>query len=150
MRAGQYLIILTFLLGSFCSQTRHSAKIRDFSAVGKAEAQEYEPTFFDTLNRGHELALTAQDFMPAAQPAANQESGAVFQVQFFAATQRDVAEREKSRIEETLDVPVTMVFEAPYYKLRAGRFSTRAQAEEFKQKMFEIGHRNAWIVQKGK
>lgn len=122
--------------------------------MGKAEAREYETNFFDSLNQGKEIALTAEDFQGKSRAAGpgvgNPSSGAEFQVQFFATTKRDEALKEKSRIEEALSVPVALVYEAPYFKLRAGRFSTRAQAEEFKQRMLEAGHREAWIVVKGR
>jgi len=142
------------LLGSFCSQANRSAHLQGLSTVGKAEAKEYEPNFFDSLNKGKEITLTAEDFQKenrAAGPSVNGSTvSGEFQVQFFAATQRNEAEKEKARIEEALSVPVSLVYEAPYFKLRAGRFATRQQAEEFKQRMLEAGHHEVWIVQKGR
>lgn len=133
-----------------------------FSLFGKSDGESQKgssrgsdkstSTFLDSLNEGREIVLQADDFLRPGQgePTSEQDSGASsaagFYVQFFATVQKDYAEKEKERIQSDLNVTVFMTYEDPYYKLRAGRFETREQAEAFKQQMTESGHRTVWIV----
>ncbi len=103
-------------------------------------------SFFDSLDKGNELIICEDDFKKIKHEQKDStisESG--FQVQFFATSNKDIAKKEKERIEETMGVSVIVVHENDYYKLRSLLFKTRREAEMFKDKMKNIGH-NAWIV----
>jgi hypothetical protein len=46
----------------------------------------------------------------------------------------------------TLNVDVEMIYEAPYYKIRAGRFVNRYDAEQLQNLASEKGYVNCWVV----
>ena len=45
-----------------------------------------------------------------------------------------------------VDLPVTVVFEPPYYKLLAGDFAQRSEAENCCAQLKKIRYNDAWIV----
>jgi hypothetical protein len=133
-------------------------------------------TFLDTLNKGKEITITAAEVpqqlqaapqtqqpavkAPADTPAgaggsgANQEAGVVpsrFKIQVLASTQEQDFKKEKNNLAAKvnlakIDLPVTSVFEAPYYKLFAGDFTQRSEAETWCARLKEMGYKDAWIV----
>lgn len=132
-------------------------------AVWAQKEEAHQPTLFDSLCGGKEIVLTPEDFggsrsATASAFAENTPAGADkkesshttltsgFQVQFFASTQEDLTKKEKARIEESLQLPVQIVHQPPYFKLRSKTFSTRKEAENFKTRMRELGHSSVWIV----
>ena len=148
------LIIIIFCFGKSFSQTKLPDKIS--VEKKKTTISDYKPTFLDTLNKGNEISLRKEDFgieniskSVSLKPldTSNATFTFVYQVQFFTTTKLEDAEKEKKRIEETMSIPVFLISEPPYYKLRAGKFSARVQAEDCKTKMIDIGHSQAWIVQ---
>jgi hypothetical protein len=116
--------------------------------------KKYQPTFLDTLNKGKELVLTPEDFnRPAKTVTARADTfvkttNSIYQVQFFTTTKLKKAEKEKKDIEETLQVQVSIIEESSdNFKLRAGKFTKKEDAEKLKKQIKEIGHKDAWIVQ---
>jgi len=123
------------------------------------------PTFLDTLNKGRELSLTSADFPPpqAALPAAQapavqtdtlttgpkREAGVVpsrFKIQILAGTQEQQVKKEKNTLAMKTDLPLSISFEAPYYKLFAGDFAQRSEAETWCAQLRNMGYNDAWIV----
>ena len=108
--------------------------------------------FFDSLNQGNEVILTPLDCAvpdnsrKTEQKLERNDDDSLFQVQIMATKILNDAEKEKKRIEETLGITVYLISESPFYKLRAGKFYTKKEAEELKTEMTEIGHKEAWIV----
>jgi hypothetical protein len=111
-------------------------------------------TFLDTLNRGHEIALTPVDLpvievVPAVSAAP--ERGAVvgetrFRIQILASSQVDMARREKVNAESVIKQPVFMASEQSLYKLYVGDFKTRAEAEAALPEIRKLGYKDAWVV----
>ena len=81
-----------------------------------------------------------------SHPTATAVPAAAFQVQFFATTDQAEAEDMRQRAEAALPDSVSLEFETPYYKLRAGRFSTRDAAESLLVKFRAMGYESAWIL----
>jgi hypothetical protein len=48
--------------------------------------------------------------------------------------------------EEIFDQPVYMDYDVPYFKVRVGDFTTRAQAEAYQKRAVAAGYSNAWVV----
>ena len=137
-----------------------------------------ERTFLDTLNKGREVSITAEDIgapsapapVPAIAPTAvpdtlagrqapvpapKREAGVVpsrFRIQILASTQEQQVRQEKNnvaakiKLANIVDLPVTVVFEPPYYKLFAGDFAQRGEAENICAQLKKIGYNDAWIV----
>lgn len=69
-----------------------------------------------------------------------------FQVQLL---QTEDAKLARSSVRDailTLSVDVEMIYEAPYYKIRAGRFVNRYDAEQLQNLASEKGYVNCWVV----
>ncbi len=45
-----------------------------------------------------------------------------------------------------LNTDVEIIYEAPYYKVRAGRFTSRYDAEQLQNLASEKGYANCWVV----
>ncbi|MCA9731878.1 MAG: SPOR domain-containing protein [Deferribacteres bacterium] len=45
-----------------------------------------------------------------------------------------------------LDADVYSIFDSPYYKIRVGDFTVRADAEELLQRAIDKGYKSSWIV----
>jgi hypothetical protein len=117
-------------------------------------------TFLDTLNKGREVSIGAADFAPpapAVQTAAQAAPGADtvrkadatpvgIRVQVIASRQEAQVNKEKAMLAAKLDQPLSVVFESPYYKLFAGNFADRAEAEKCLAKVKKLGYNDAWIV----
>jgi hypothetical protein len=126
------------------------------------------PTFLDTLNKGREVSLADADFSQPVIPAAaslavitdtvpavastapKQEAGVVpsrFKIQILAGTQEQQVRNEKSVLAAKVgDLPLTVSFESPYYKLFAGDFAQHSEAETWCAQLKDMGYKDAWIV----
>lgn len=125
-------------------------------------------TFLDTLNKGREVVFVNPEAeqkkkaqaLPAPRPDTQQvlpptgrdpkrETGSVlsrFRIQVLATTQEQQARQEKGALAAKTGLPVSIVFEQPYYKLFAGEFTQRAEAENNLAQMKRMGYNDAWIV----
>jgi len=70
-----------------------------------------------------------------------------FRVQVLASSNIDEASRQKEMVEEIFPEEwFYIVYDPPTYKLRAGNFTTRFEADKFLKQLLESGFRDAWIV----
>ncbi|GBU20896.1 hypothetical protein R80B4_00783 [Fibrobacteres bacterium R8-0-B4] len=111
-------------------------------------------TFLDTLNRGREIALAADDLpvlevVPALSPAPERGADASeprFRIQILASSQVDMARREKVNAENVMKRQVFMASDQSLYKLYVGDFKTRAEAEAALPEVRKLGYKDAWVV----
>ncbi|MDR2591734.1 MAG: SPOR domain-containing protein [Chitinispirillales bacterium] len=111
-------------------------------------------TFLDTLNRGREIALSANDLpvlevVPAVSPAPERGGAASeprFRIQILASSQVDMARREKVNAENVMKQQVFMASDQSLYKLYVGDFKTRAEAEAALPGVRKFGYKDAWVV----
>lgn len=105
--------------------------------------------FFDSLNTDNELVLQESDFTgkrnlkPVNQKSTGQET---YQVQFYTTRNKAKASNEMKRVQDALNIKVTLSYESPYYKLRTNGVSSRQKAEKIKNILIEAGHKDAWII----
>ncbi|MDR0306995.1 MAG: SPOR domain-containing protein [Chitinispirillales bacterium] len=126
------------------------AQIKEYSSATKSTL-----TFLDTLNRGKEVSLSADD-LPAlnvAVKAVQQEKNVEvneprFRIQILASGQIDVVRQEKKSVETATGLPAFMSSEQSLFKLYVGEFQTRAEAEAVLPDIKKKGYRDAWIVRK--
>ncbi|MBD3374687.1 hypothetical protein GF406_06615 [candidate division KSB1 bacterium] len=61
---------------------------------------------------------------------------------------RDEEEARLIRSEALLDLeqPVYLSYDNPYYKVRVGDFTTRSQAERYKERLALQGYPDAWVI----
>ena len=139
-----------------------------FSSVAGEPATKTMQTFLDTLNKGKEVSLSDTDFSQqvavsaASQAAAvldtahsivravsRQDAGVVpsrFKIQILAGTQEQQVKKEKSTLAVKVPLPLSISFEAPYYKLFAGDFAQHSEAEAWCSQLKDMGYKDAWIV----
>lgn len=123
-----------------------------------AQQTRYEPsgpvqfTFLDTLNQGNEITLENTDFqkeesVPVSGVALNQAEAEVrYKIQLFASSQIETVRDLKRQVETKITLPLSISFESPYYKLLAGSFLQRTEAENHLKKLKNLGYTDAWIV----
>ncbi len=117
-------------------------------------------TFLDTLNRGKEVCITDSDLfalrsdsrMKASSAAELQrENGVVpsrYKIQVLAAKTEEEVQSVKKELEGKIDLPATIIFETPFYKLFAGDFSSKDTAEQCATTLRGMGYGDAWVVRK--
>jgi hypothetical protein len=135
-----------------------------------ADGKKAPLTYLDTLNQGKEIAITAADFNQQAAPqpavtknaptppdtaaAANAKAplqhdpGVVesrFRIQVLASTHQDQVRQKMAALAAKINVPVSISFETPYYKLFAGEFTQRGDAENCLAQVKKLGYNDAWI-----
>jgi hypothetical protein len=110
-------------------------------------------TYIDTLNRGKEITLNDSVQKPAASKSGNvltttvqSEQSGRFRIQVLASNQAERLKEEKKKFDKQLSIISTVAFEAPYYKLYAGDFSQRSDADATLQKIKKLGYPDAWVA----
>jgi hypothetical protein len=110
-------------------------------------------TLIDTLNKGKEYALTESDFTPPPTKtgkntvsAVQSESVTRYRVQVMAASQPDRLKEDKKKLEKQISAALSIVQEAAYYKLYAGEYNQKSDADTLLLKIKKLGYTDAWIA----
>ena len=69
-----------------------------------------------------------------------------FRVQVMSTNNGVRAENMRMKLVSQINHDVRVIFEAPNYKVRAGAFTDRRDAERLRKQLFELGYRRSWIV----
>ncbi|MBO5950623.1 MAG: SPOR domain-containing protein [Fibrobacteraceae bacterium] len=96
------------------------------------------PTDLDTLFQGKEYKIQLNDSLryktqesQIAQETDKQAKGkSWFVLQFEALADFDAAQRRRDQLVASTGYSIQVVFDTPFYKLRAGGWPTKAQAED--------------------
>jgi len=136
-----------------------SKRIKDDENFGKTYAVNDKPavvteTILDTLDRGKELAVSEKDFLPlfaettstSQIPAGKIEVPNGFRVQILASSQIDRIRAEQKSLEDKVNYPLYIIVTPPYYKLVAGDFVKRNEADAAVVKLKDFGYGDAWVV----
>jgi hypothetical protein len=167
---GRLMPLMAFVVALFCgagclssqkasrSEPPKTEKSKPETRQAPAPAQAVQNEDFDPLN------LKAPEFRIPRKPAIEKSdtvsvstptSASVdtswqtvpgYQVQLL---QTEDAKLARSSVRDaiiTLNVDVEMIYEAPYYKIRAGRFVNRYDAEQLQNLASEKGYVNCWVV----
>jgi hypothetical protein len=76
---------------------------------------------------------------PGKESAPDAGDGATYRIQVDALSNVDAAQARKAALERMLGTRIDMVFDAPYYKLRFGKFSSKREAED---KLVDLAGKN--------
>jgi hypothetical protein len=141
-----------------------------FYAVSAGDEERKAPiTFLDSLNSGKELIIaspaTARESATTKPESAGsltddqidnenaileqREAGVVpsrFMVQVLASTSQQQIAQEKRNLAAKIKLPISVLYEAPYYKLLAGNVPQRDEAENVLAQIKKLGYNDAWIV----
>ncbi|HEX9005986.1 MAG TPA: SPOR domain-containing protein [Bacteroidota bacterium] len=146
-------ILALLLLGGCASQQRTAEKGGGGgpSALGRYEAQ-FTPSDYDADSAGSHAAPTDSAGIPPPSDAdtfahASTELIPGFRVQLLATTSIDEVNVRKSQAEEAVPGEWFYIeFDPPTYKLRAGNFRTRFEADRFARMIAARGFADAWTV----
>jgi hypothetical protein len=108
-------------------------------------------TFLDTLNRGKEAHLFDNNLNTLIEKKKEIPQGKKiiengYRIQLAASSSEKSIQSEQESAEEELRIKTYVIFEKPYYKIFAGDFLTRKDAEKAISRIKKLGYPNAWIV----
>jgi septal ring-binding cell division protein DamX len=69
-----------------------------------------------------------------------------FRVQVIASSQIEKVRAEQKALESRVSYPLYIIVTPPYYKLVAGDFVKRSEADAAALKLKEFGYADAWVV----
>lgn len=90
---------------------------------------------------------TAKDDSELWRARAQADTLTVYRVQFYATNNLAEAEDVLRRARATLPDSLSINFETPYYKLKAGPFNNRTDAEKLVTRLRAMGYEAAWVVE---
>jgi hypothetical protein len=122
--------------------------------INKKEMKPYTYNRVDSASLGSDLMLTrsrllmeedstvraGQDTGREADEARKTKVTQGYRIQVYATTDFKDAERKKEDLMATLEEPVYVIYEAPYYKLRVGNFTDEISAKNLKRKLTDMGY----------
>ncbi len=110
-------------------------------------------TYLDELNKGKELSINSYKVdrvrkqTPEVSASGDKgESRSGFKIQLVASTSISSVRSAKKDAESKLSIPCFILFQSPYYKLAAGSFKTREEAEQKLEEIQGMGYPDAWII----
>ncbi len=152
----RYLLLMAAaLLIAGCGTTKEATpdnRNAADEAVRRFEAgfqpSDHDPMKLRTQNRDQRHPDSSSVFADRdAQSAATSETVQGFRVQVYSSTEIDAARAKKTEFEAAFpDEWFYLQYQAPTYKLRAGNFLTRFEAERFARQLTDQGYREAWAV----
>lgn len=150
-RAGAAALFV--LLWTGCGGGRSAGDAADEADAGMKRAeQEFTPSEFDRApdmllkDAAADTAVAPPD-MPPPSPATEPELTPGFRVQIYSSSDIDEANAIKTAAESTFTGErFYIVYDPPMYKVRAGDFPSRHEADRFARVLREGGYNDAWIV----
>jgi hypothetical protein len=150
-----FLVMAAALLLAGCGATKQTTQ-DDGRAADEAirsfekgfQPSDHDPVKLRTHDRTHQRTDSSGTAIDAgsANPALS-ETVQGFRVQVFSTTEFDKARAKKAEFEAAFpDEWFYQTYQAPTYKLRAGNFLTRFEAERFARLLTDQGYREAWTV----
>jgi hypothetical protein len=146
-------ILLATVLGG-CSGGQQLPRDEKAEAAEELKQQEadFRPSDHDPdlpRARGHGIVLLPSDSAEAAGPShgADEEEIQGFRVQIFSTTNIDAAKAKQAEAESYFPGEwFYMQYDPPAYKIRAGNFRQRFEADRFARLAVEKGFTDAWTV----
>jgi len=123
-----------------------------FMPLALAFADGEAPTDIDSLFRGKEYQLPPLDSsyrvnyseFPQAKNS-DKEQDVAYALQFDAIANFDAAQTRRAKLQSQTGYDIQMIFDAPFYKLRAGYFKKKADAED-KARELSLYNISAFVV----
>jgi hypothetical protein len=146
-------IALLFIAG--CSATKESRRDQDTppdDEVLRRYELEFEPSDFDQDRQDSSIVPAPATEIPGEEPAPAEPSVAQevvpgYRVQVYSTTSIDTAKARLAAFRATFPEEwFYLDFDPPTYKIRAGNFLTRYEADRFARVLADHGIRSAWSV----
>jgi len=125
-----------------------------FMPLALALADGEAPTDIDSLFRGKEFQLPPLDSsyrtkygeVPVSQAKnSREEQDGAYTLQFDAVANFDAAQIRRAKLQAQTGYEIQMLFDAPFYKLRAGFFKKKSEAED-KARELSLYNISAFVV----
>jgi hypothetical protein len=141
-----------------------AAQPKSAKETAKSEAQQFklvplglpQDTVIVTVPNTEAEKKLLQDFRNAQQANSQPGTGTftgpdslnnqVYRVQLLTVDNYSDARRALEVAEEIFDLPVSLNYDQPYYKLRVGEFGTKSDADSYLLKARTAGYPNAWVL----
>lgn len=146
------VILLSGVVVSGCSSSKTTAhKPGDAIAEARKYEKEFDPADFpiepDVATEDAKVSPANDAKGTTPPPVATNEIAPGFRVQILSTSSYDEVEAGKGIAEGQFpDEWFYVVYDPPTYRLRAGDFETRHEADQFAKQLREAGYREAWIV----
>ncbi len=124
-------------------------------AVTAAMAWASDPTDIDSLFRGKEYkpelnaslrdTTNVSSALPGKKDSKDSKGNGLYVLQFEAVGDFDAAQRRRAQISAATGYNINVVFDAPFYKLRGGGWSTKKAADD-KARELSVYNINALVV----
>jgi len=146
-------VLLTALLLSGCAGSKTSEQSESFEAKVRASEATFRPSDHDPLPEPSQktpsgttdTVQTPSQAETVVLPAGEMIQG--FRVQVYSSTNIDQARAKKAQLEELYpDEWFYLDYASPSYRIRAGNFLIRFEADRFARLMTEHGFSEAWAV----
>jgi len=151
----KYSVIAAALLIAGCSGSKETSATSTSTSTGTTETGGYERTFVPSDHDPESNASPGQtgvnrtgaaDVLDSTGIAAS-ETIQGYRVQLLATTNIDEVTTRKAMLEEAFPTEWFYIeFDPPVYKLRAGNFPTRFEADRFARTLATKGFPDAWSV----
>jgi hypothetical protein len=151
---GFFLVIAALLIAG-CGSTRKTSTGPPASTEDAARAYEssFRPSDHDPqTQRTIAPILSAPETSAVAVPPEPVELASLdmiqgYRVQVFSSTSIDEARAKKTEMDILVpDEWFYLEYESPSYKIRAGNFATRFEADRFARMLLEKGYADCWAV----
>lgn len=153
-RSGFLPFLTVLLVLGGCSSSKESSTSDAETAAGTM--RRYEAEFDPTLYNPEVTPYLAEELPPRAEPVQTTAGVALpapaelvpgFRVQIYASTNIDQAADQKQIAEELFPEEwFYLVYDPPTYKIRAGNFLNRFEADRFLKELRAEGFRDSWTV----
>jgi hypothetical protein len=147
------IILVWLLIG--CKQSMETTLpggVRESGGTSNRYEEDFQPADHDPdiyvlLGEQRDSAQHQGNFQPSIAPTQPGDVVAGFRVQLFSSEEIDEARTKKAEAELLFPNEwIYLVYDPPTYKIRAGNFLTRFEADRFLKQAVERGYKNAWIV----
>ncbi len=148
------ILALAILLAG-CSGSRETSSTHTATPAAKSESDRYERTFAPSDHDPEsDAAHTQTGLVPGTAGGTTDTSSASvpemisgYRVQLLATTDIDEVTSRKTTLENAFPTEWFYIeFDPPVYKLRAGNFPTRMDADRFARALAAQGYTDAWAV----
>jgi len=147
--------ILFVLLLIGCGHSKETTRAGDARESGGAMSRyeedfqpaDHDPEIYALLGEQRDSTQHQDNFQPSTTPTQPTEVVAGFRVQLVSSEDIDGARTKMAEAESLFPNEwIYMVYDPPTYKIRAGNFVARFEADRFLKQAMEKGYKNAWIV----
>ncbi len=108
---------------------------------------DHDPNIHILLGEDRDTTQQQSETQPGVTPSQPAELVAGFRVQLFSSTDIDEAQAKKAEAEALFPNDwIYLVYDPPTYKIRAGNFLARFEADRFLKQATEKGYQDAWVV----